>query len=353
MSGYRLDARGVSVSAGDLRIVQPLNLSLRSGELVALLGPSGSGKSTLLRALNGFRPGAGKVLVNGEELYRDFEQLKTLVGFGPQDDGVHPGLTVAKTLDYAAQLRLPADMPDVRRDAAVREVLTQVELTERADVRVRNLSGGQRKRVSIAVELLAKPPLLFLDEPTSGLDPALEERTMQLFRRLTGPDRLTLVTTHVLASLDVVDVVLIVSAGFLVYVGPPSEAPSFFGVADLPSIYKRLAKDPPREWANKLLASPLHQAYVGERLAIEPPSLPVPGATPAARAPSPCPRPLPTSSPVSPAPEADPPESPASSDAPAPVATQPESQPPPNTVAPPKRSPEEELARLKALRGKK
>lgn len=320
-SVYRLDVRAASVTAGDVKIVRDVSLSLQSGELVAVLGPSGSGKSTLLRAMTGFRPGQGRVHLCGRDLYADFEELKTLVGFVPQDDVVHLGLTVEKTLDYAAQLRLHAEMPDVRRQAVVRSVLAQVELTDRAGVRVRNLSGGQRKRVSIAVELLAQPPLLFLDEPTSGLDPALEARTMQLFRGFTGQGRLTVVTTHVLASLDVVDLVIIVSRGRLVFVGPPADAPAFFGVADLPSVYRVLSKDSPDEWARKLLAAPTYRQHVIDRLSTPPPALPGPGAAPVVEE---------ASSPV---------------DAVVAPVT-------PAAPAPPKSSPEEELARLKAARDK-
>lgn len=271
---YRLDVRDLSYRAGRAQILSGISLSLRSGELVAVLGPSGSGKSTLLTSLIGFRRAQGRVELCGQDLYAGFEALKTRIGFVPQDDVVPESLTVAKALHYAARLRLPPEMPEPLRRATVESVLAQVELSDRAGVRVRRLSGGQRKRVSLATELLASPPLLFLDEPTSGLDPDLEDKAMSLFRRLTDEGRLTVVTTHVLASLSAVDIALIMAKGRLVFIGPPGEAPALFGVADFPSIYRLLAAGPPEPWAAKMLASGPYRALVVERLAAAPPPLP-------------------------------------------------------------------------------
>ncbi|MCA9550127.1 MAG: ABC transporter ATP-binding protein [Myxococcales bacterium] len=261
-----LSARGLAVTAGGARILSGVNLCFLAGELVALLGPSGSGKSTLLRALNGFRPGEGRVRLSGRDLYQDFEALKTRIGFVPQDDVLHTSLTVDKALTYAARLRLPADAGLERISGAVTAVLREVGLVERRTVRVRNLSGGQRKRVSVAMELLSHPPLLFLDEPTSGQDPALEGQMMALFRRLTGPERITVVTTHVLASLDEVDLAVMLAAGRLVYVGPPDGAPDFFGARDLPAVYRALAEGDAARFARRLEASSLYREHVLDRL---------------------------------------------------------------------------------------
>jgi ABC transport system ATP-binding/permease protein len=265
--GVRLDARGLTVVRSGQTILRDVSLGLRGGELVALLGPSGSGKSTLLTALIGFRRAKGLVKLDGRDLYSSFEELKRSIGYVSQDDVVQPSLTVERTIHYAALLRLDPKMPEPLRRATARSVIEQMELDDRATVRVGKLSGGQRKRVSIAVELLAKPPLLFLDEPTSGLDPALEEKTMHLFRTLTTPDRLTVVTTHVLASLDVVDLLLVMSRGRLVFIGPPREAPGFFSVNDMPAIYKTVAATPAESWESKLRGSALYREYVLERLA--------------------------------------------------------------------------------------
>jgi ABC-type multidrug transport system ATPase subunit len=266
---YRLDARGLSYQVGPATILSDVSLSLRSGELVALLGPSGSGKSTLLTTLIGFRRGTGRVELSGRDLYRDFEALKTSIGFVPQDDVVPSALTVGRTLEYAALLRLPPELPEGAREKAVRAVLAQVELSDRAEVRIRSLSGGQRKRVSLAVELLAEPPLIFLDEPTSGLDPDLEDKSMAVFRRIADQDRLVVVSTHVLASLDKVDLAIFMCKGRLVYVGPPTEAAAFFEVPDFPSIYRCLAAADPELWMRKLRGSPRYRELVLGRLQAE------------------------------------------------------------------------------------
>lgn len=255
MSGHRVDVRALSVARGGKEILSAINLSFRPGELIALLGPSGSGKSTLLKAMLGLvKPKSGEVRIVG----------KAAVGYVPQDDVLHGALTVEKTLYYAAELRLPASTKE-QRAGAITAVLAHVGLSDRRGVRVKNLSGGQRKRVSVAVELLAKPALFFLDEPTSGLDPALEEKMMQLLRGLTGPDRLTVVTTHVLASLALCDLAVIVAGGRLVYVGEPADAPAFFDAADMPSVYRALASSNAREWAAKLERSPAYRTFVLER----------------------------------------------------------------------------------------
>ncbi|MFO0727928.1 MAG: ABC transporter ATP-binding protein [Myxococcota bacterium] len=273
---YRLDVRDLSFSASGNTLLSDVQLSLRGGELVAVLGPSGSGKSTLLSAMIGFRRGKGQVRLSGRDLYAEFDALKTRIGFVPQDDVVPGALTVEAALGYAARLRLPAAMPEPLRRAEVRRVMAEVELADRAKVRVRRLSGGQRKRVSLAIELLAAPPLLFLDEPTSGLDPDLEDKSMQLFRRLTTEGRITVVTTHVLASLELVDLALFMAQGRMVYLGPPQEAPAFFGVSDLPSVYRTLAKGPAAPWAAKLRASTYYQTLVTQRLAEPVTALPSP-----------------------------------------------------------------------------
>lgn len=260
-----LSAANLSVEIGGTQLLKGLSLAFRAGELVALLGPSGSGKSTLLRALNGFRPGQGRVQLAGRDLYENFEALKTNIGYVPQDDVLHVALPVQRALRYVARLRLP-EAESERLEHEVRTVLKQVQLTDRAGVRIKNLSGGQRKRVAIAMELLSRPPLMFLDEPTSGLDPDLEDKMMALFRQLTGPGRLTIVTTHILASLAMVDAVVVLAQGHLVFVGPPGEVADFFEVDDLPSVYRALSKGDPRRWARKLEGSLSYQQWVLQRL---------------------------------------------------------------------------------------
>lgn len=273
----RIDVRNLGLSIGGTRILDDVSLSLESGELVALLGPSGSGKSSLLKAMTGTLPAVGRVELCGRALFQELEEMQRLIGYVPQDDVLHRTISVEKVLRYSAMLRLES-LDDARIDAEVERVLNAVDLAARRDVRVKSLSGGQRKRVSIAMELLAEPPLMFLDEPTSGLDPALEEQMMDLFRALTGPDRITVVTTHVMASLDRVDLAVVLAKGRVVYVGPPADLTAFFDVDDLADVYRRLSKEGPSRWVNRFGASAAYRTYVAARLRAPPP--PMPGRAP-------------------------------------------------------------------------
>ena len=262
----RLDAQELAVVRGGKKILQRVNLSFRGGELVALLGPSGSGKSTLLKALCGFSPGEGVVYLGDQELYSNFDQYRMMLGYVPQDDLVHQLLSVSATLEYAARLRLPAEMPEPLRKAKVNQILKVLELDTHKGKAVRSLSGGQRKRVSVAVELLAEPPVLFLDEPTSGLDPALEEASMQLFRTLTNSNRITLVTTHVLTTLECADLVVFMCEGRVLFVGPPQFAAEHFGVDHLLSVYKVLTPERVPEHLQRFEQSSFYREFVHERL---------------------------------------------------------------------------------------
>jgi ABC-type multidrug transport system ATPase subunit len=258
----RIDVRNVSFSAGETKVLDGVSLSIAAGELVALLGPSGSGKSSLIRAITGIQPpDTGKVEIVGGTGAR-------LIGYVPQDDVLHRSIAVEKALGYSARLRLGLD-DDAAIDREVDRVLAAVDLSDRRRVKVKRLSGGQRKRVSIAMELLAEPPLMLLDEPTSGLDPALEEQMMALFRRLTGGGRITIVTTHATASLALVDLVVMMARGRVAYVGPPGGLTPFFEAPDLAEVYRIVAKDPARS-AERFVRSRLHQTYVVERLSGRP-----------------------------------------------------------------------------------
>ena len=168
----RIDAahliRQVKNKKGRLRtILDDVSLSIEPGQLVALVGGSGAGKSTLMKTLLGIEPTtSGTVFLNGDDLRRNFDLYRTQIGYVPQDDIVHADLTVEEVLTYACQLRLP---PDTNISTVVDHTLEQIKLEHVRHTFIRDLSGGQRKRVSIGVELLADPKLFFLDEPTSGL----------------------------------------------------------------------------------------------------------------------------------------------------------------------------------------
>jgi ABC-type multidrug transport system ATPase subunit/pSer/pThr/pTyr-binding forkhead associated (FHA) protein len=246
----RLDARGVTLRADGQAILQDISLSIGPGCFVAVIGPSGSGKSTLLSVLSGIRATTeGDVLLNGGDLHRAFDSLKSRLGYVPQDDIVHRELTVEESLGYTARLRLPPDTPAAERDKHVADVLSTLELTERRDVPIHRLSGGQRKRVSIATELLTEPSLIFLDEPTSGLDPGLEEALMLLLRELSYKGKTVVLVTHTLDHIDLCDSVALVMDGRLAFFGPAAEAKTHFGIDHIVNLYTRLKEKSGEAWS--------------------------------------------------------------------------------------------------------
>jgi len=244
--GLRLDAEQVSMTIKEKQILAPTTLSVAPGQLVAVIGSSGAGKSTLVRTLAGVtRPTSGSVLLSGDPI----AARRTDVGYVPQEDIVHRRLTVLEALRYAARLRLPEDSSPADVEAAVGGVLDELGLTEHANTLIGSLSGGQRKRVGVATELLSRPGVVCLDEPTTGLDPALEARTMGLLRRLADESRAVIVVTHATASLDLCDRLAVMGAGgHLCFFGSPAEALAFFGASRLEDVYVRLEERPVTEW---------------------------------------------------------------------------------------------------------
>jgi ABC-type multidrug transport system ATPase subunit/ABC-type transport system involved in multi-copper enzyme maturation permease subunit len=246
--GLRVDAVGLrrTVRRG-VPVLQDVSLSVRPGEVVAIVGGSGAGKTTLLEVLAGVRaPDGGSVRYAGVDLHANLGPLRGLIGYVPQDDIIHTELPLARTLRYAAQLRLPAT------DAAtvaglVDDVLATLDLADRADVRVGALSGGQRKRASIAVELLTDPGVFFLDEPTSGLDPVSAAELLRTLRGLASAGTTVVFTTHAVGDLGAADrVAFLARGGVLAFVGTVPEALAHFGVDAVEEVYGRLAEPAPR-----------------------------------------------------------------------------------------------------------
>ncbi|MDX3605956.1 MULTISPECIES: FHA domain-containing protein [Streptomyces] len=232
--------------------------------LLGVVGPSGAGKSTLLNALTGQRPAdRGTVLYDGRDLYRDFAELRQRIGLVPQDDILHAQLTVRKALGYAAELRFPQDTAKAERQARVTEVIRELGLEQRADQPIHSLSGGQRKRVSVALELLTKPSLLFLDEPTSGLDPGMDRSVMHMLRGLADDGRTVIVVTHSVLSLEVCDRLLVLApGGRIAYYGPPEDALAFFGFEEWPEAFEAFENDRDRDWAATYAGSPFRRQYI-------------------------------------------------------------------------------------------
>lgn len=248
-AGGWISAMGLSKQAGGRTILQEVSISIEPGQFCGILGPSGAGKSTLLGALTGLKPpDRGEVLMNGSNLYAYFERLSAGFGWVPQEDIVHRELTVAEALTYAARLRLPRDTPHSEIVKLIERTAFELGLEQRLDVQVGRLSGGQIKRVSVGVELLHRPRILFLDEPTSGLDPAAEFKLMELLRHLADTGCTVVCTTHVMENVFLMDQVLVLAQGSLVFAGSAEETREFFGVRRMTALYDHLEELPAREW---------------------------------------------------------------------------------------------------------
>lgn len=257
-------ADALVVTRGGNRLLDGVGFALAERSLMAIVGPSGAGKSTLLGALTGLRPAdSGHVHYAGRDLYQSYDELRQRIGLVPQEDILHPQLTVRTALRYAGRLRFPADTPRSEQDRRINEVIDELGLTRQADQRISTLSGGQRKRTSVALELLTRPSLLFLDEPTSGLDPGLDKSVMETLRGLADEGRTVVVVTHTLTHLQLCDRLLVLApGGQLAYFGPPGEALAYFGEKDHAGMFQSLSREQHVNWTERFLASPLAARYL-------------------------------------------------------------------------------------------
>ncbi|MDQ0945376.1 FHA domain-containing protein [Streptomyces sp. V1I1] len=259
----------VAVDRGRKTLLDHVSFPVGEKCLLAVVGPSGAGKSTLLNALTGLHPAdQGTVLYDGRDLYHDYAELRQRIGLVPQDDILHSQLTVRRALGYAAELRFPQDTAKTERHDRVAEVVRELGLEQRATQPIHSLSGGQRKRVSVALELLTKPSLLFLDEPTSGLDPGMDRSVMHMLRGLADDGRTVIVVTHSVLSLDVCDRLLVLApGGRIAYYGPPDDALAFFGFEQWPEAFEAFENDRGRDWAGTYRESPFHRQYIANSTA--------------------------------------------------------------------------------------
>ena len=248
MSGVSLRLENISKEvgrgAGRKKILNQVYGDIGSNEFVAIIGGSGAGKTTVMNAMSGFdRDIEGNVFCNGIDLRRNFNSLKNMIGFVPQQDIIYENLKLKKMLLYTAKMKMPSDTTRAEMELRIYKVLEMVDLTQHADTYIRKLSGGQKKRASIAVELLADPGLFFLDEPTSGLDPDTEQSLMHTLASLSKSEGKTIImVTHTTQSIHLCDKVIFMGpGGKICYCGPPSEMNEYFGKQDLVEIYNELA----------------------------------------------------------------------------------------------------------------
>ncbi|MCX5196488.1 FHA domain-containing protein [Streptomyces sp. NBC_00249] len=272
-------ARHLTVTVdGGKQILKDVTFGVPEKSLIGVIGPSGSGKSTLLKALTGYRPAdQGDVLYDNRNLYKQFAELRQRIGLVPQDDILHKELRVRTALKYAAKLRFPGDTAESERAARIDEVLRELKLDIHKDKKITALSGGQRKRVSVALELLTKPSLIFLDEPTSGLDPGMDRDVMQLLRGLADDGRTVLVVTHSVAELALCDKLLVMApGGSVAYFGPPDDALNFFGYTTWADVFSAFENYRDYDWAGRWKGSQHYQLYAADLDAVAPQSVAMP-----------------------------------------------------------------------------
>lgn len=241
-----LTARGLALTIDGRPLLEDVSFTARPGTLTAVIGPSGAGKSTLVKLIGGLTsPSAGEVSFEGHDVHAEYASMRSRIGMVPQDDVVHRQLTVEHALNYAAELRLPPDTSAKDRRKVVERVLDELDLTPHKKTRVDKLSGGQRKRASVAMELLTGPSLLILDEPTSGLDPALDRQVMTMLRRLADAGRVVIVVTHSLTYVNMCDQLLLLApGGKTAFADPPAQIGKAMGSTDWADIFARVSTDP-------------------------------------------------------------------------------------------------------------
>src|SRR5450631_665456 len=273
-----IDEGNVSLVAQDLTVrisggkvlLDHVSFPIGERNLVAVIGPSGAGKTTLLGALTGMRPATeGAVLYDDRDLYTHYAELRHRIGLVPQDNILHAQLKPKRALRYAAELRFPGDTSREERHRRVDEVIDELGLKAHADTRAGSLSGGQQKRVNVALELLTKPSLLFLDEPTSGLDPGLDKSVMELMSGLAKDGRTVIIVTHSVANVGVCDRLLVlVPGGKVAFFGPPDEGLKHFGQPGWAEVFQAFDRQPERDWAGEFESSRIYERYITRPQAI-------------------------------------------------------------------------------------
>jgi ABC-type multidrug transport system ATPase subunit len=270
-----LTVRHLTRTIGEVSLLDDVSFTVFSGEVVAMIGPSGCGKTTLLNAIAGVtRADSGEVLFDGTDFHALLQADRSRVGIVPQDDIVHPELTVEESLYFSGRLRFSPDTTDAELRAEVDRVLAELGIEHIRRSRIgdalrRGISGGQRKRVNLGQELLTRSTrVLFLDEPTSGLDPRASQDIVRLVRQLADRGRIVFIVTHdltpqVIAQVD--HLLVLAPGGRLAFFGPPADACRYFGVETPDAIFNRFTDRPPAEWGAVYRESPASRKFVQTR----------------------------------------------------------------------------------------
>jgi ABC-type multidrug transport system ATPase subunit len=241
-------------------ILQESTFEIPKGELVAILGPSGCGKSTILKALIGDSPAtSGQVWLSGMEFNeKNFNSIKTQIGYVPQDDNIHLELTVEMTLFYAANLRMTSSTTEEKK-AKIEDVMRILKIDGIRSNRIEKISGGQRKRVAIARELLTDPSILFLDEPTSPLDPQTIKEFLKILKGLTENGTTVIMVTHKPEDLYFMDKAIFMSVGgHITYFGSAADYLTYFEVANVVEVYALLDGSESKYWIEKYQSAHPH-----------------------------------------------------------------------------------------------
>ncbi len=251
-AGIQIDVMHISKEVPDrysknkkVTLVNDVSFRIEAGDFVAIVGGSGAGKSTTLDCINGIRPATdGKIFYDTNDYYENINSYKGVVGSVPQKDVMHDDLTVESALYYTALLRTRSTMTKQEVMEWVYKAIEDVKLQGKEKLKISSLSGGQKKRVSIAMELLSDPKVIFLDEPTSGLSPDLDLKMMELLNELSKKGRTIVIVTHAMENLDKCDkVAFLGTGGRLCFYGKQSEVFKYFGKNSYSRIFAALTDE--------------------------------------------------------------------------------------------------------------
>lgn len=240
-----LSVESLKKTVGTKTILNRLDLHFSMGKMFGIMGPSGCGKTTLLKLMNGYeKPSEGRVFLHGYDLNENLSLCKKLIGYVPQEDTVHKELSVYDALFYGSRLRLSDDLSDLEISSEIEKVLSRLRILHIRSSLVRNISGGERKRVCIALELLSDPSILFLDEPTSPLDPQSVQEFLEILKDLCSEGRTVILVTHKPEDLKYLDsAVFLSSGGYLSYFGDTKTYLQYFQTTDTVSVYSILSEN--------------------------------------------------------------------------------------------------------------